>query len=117
MSRHPIGDRAMSSSERQKRFLAKLTGAHPEPNLATDARGANPTDADPAAGAATPVKEAQARIVQSCHDSPAWMAPWLVGEIVKRRYGYAAAVRFRDEYSRAVEALRPPKSTVAPLAE
>lgn len=81
MSRHPIGDHAMTSSERQRRYLAKLASSKP----------AEITSAP------TAVKAAQDRLIAQLRDQPRWIVPWLVEKL-----GRDATVAVHAEFGRAL---------------
>jgi hypothetical protein len=77
MSRHAIGDRPMTSSERQRRYLAKL-----------------------AASAASPRGDGSLSVkLDHLRAFPDHVAPWL-----RQRLGYQATRALRDALSRALKA-------------
>jgi hypothetical protein len=82
MSRHAIGDRPMTSSERQRRYLAKLAA-----NAAEASRQA------PRGDGSLSVKLDHLRLY------PDRVAPWL-----RQRLGYQATHALRDALSRALKA-------------
>jgi hypothetical protein len=82
MSRHAIGDRPMTSSERQRRYLAKLAAS-----AASEARQA------PRGDGSLGVKLDHLRAF------PDRVAPWL-----RQRLGYQATRALRDALSRALKA-------------
>ena len=83
MSRHAIGDRPMTSSERQRRYLAKLAAS-----AASEASRQAPRD-----DGSLSVKLNHLRAF------PDRVAPWL-----RQRLGYQAARALRDALSRALKA-------------
>ncbi len=81
MSRHAIGDRPMTSSERQRRYLAKLAGSAASEGQAPRGDGSLSVKLD------------------HLRAFPDRVAPWL-----RQRLGYQAARALRDALSRALEA-------------
>ena len=81
MGRHAIGDHPMTSSERQRRYLAKLAAPRPAP-----------APAKPPAADGLVLKVAHIRM------APTETASWLY-----QRLGHDAAVAFRDALNRAIE--------------
>jgi hypothetical protein len=79
MSRHAIGDRPMTSSERQRRYLAKLAGSKTVPPPL------------PAVGAGVPVNIEHLRLY------PDRVAPWLC-----QRLGHDAALALYNALGRAL---------------
>jgi hypothetical protein len=81
MSRHPVGDHAMTTAERQRGYIARLKKA--------------------AAAAAVSEATAAGLVVRLDHLRlyPDRVAPWL-----RQRLGYQATHALRDALSRALEA-------------
>jgi hypothetical protein len=83
MSRHAIGDRAMTSSERQRRYLAKLAASAASQASRQAPRG----------DCSLSVKLDHLRLY------PDRVAPWL-----RQRFGYQATRALRAALSRALKA-------------